>query len=91
MLEPTTGRVLEVSTTEPDAALHCKHSMPLENPGELMESTRFCLKTQHYPDQQAPVPFHDIAAGRRLKSQTGTNSASASDGKKTDLPWWRGL
>lgn len=74
--EPTSGRVLEVYTTEPgiqfycgnflDGRLHGKSGKPYVHRGG------FCLETQHYPDSpnQPSFPSTILKPGDELKSQT---------------------
>lgn len=52
--EPTTGRILEVSTTQPAVQFYAGNMMPKEMPGRGGATYKWrgalCLETQHYPD-----------------------------------------
>ncbi len=63
--EPTTGRVLEVETTQPGVQFYSGNMLPDVLPGKggqvYTKRTGFCLETQHYPDSpnkpQFPSPI----------------------------------
>ncbi|HXG11823.1 MAG TPA: aldose epimerase family protein [Gemmataceae bacterium] len=52
--EPTSGRVLEVSTTEPGVQLYCGNFLDGKHVGKsgkpYLRRSGFCLETQHFPD-----------------------------------------
>lgn len=74
--EPTTGRVLEIETTEPGIQFYCgnfldgrlrgKSGKPYVNRGG------FCLETQHYPDSpnQPDFPSTILQPGETYQSTT---------------------
>lgn len=74
--EPRSGRVLEVSTTEPGVQLYSGNSLDSTRPGAAGRPYRqgdgFCLETQHFPDS----PNHDsfpttvLRPGQTLRSTT---------------------
>jgi len=74
--EPTTGRALEVETTQPGVQFYSGNMMPEAMPGKagLIYPRRggFCLETQHYPDSpnkpQFPSPV--LRPGERYKQTT---------------------
>jgi len=59
--EPTTGRVLEVLTTEPGVQFYTANGMNVRSPGPggVRYTSRggFCLETQHYPDSPNKANF----------------------------------
>ena len=52
--EPTTGRVMEVYTTEPGVQFYCGNFLDGSNVGKggavYKHRNGFCLETQHFPD-----------------------------------------
>jgi aldose 1-epimerase len=76
VVEPSTGRVLEVETTEPgiqfysgnflDGSVHGKSGIP------YAYRTGFCLETQHFPDSpnHANFPSTELKPGTTLHSTT---------------------
>ena len=76
VVEPTTGRTLEVSTTEPglqfysgnflDGSIHGKGGKAYVRRGG------FCLETQHYPDSpnEPSFPSTILRPGQEYRSQT---------------------
>lgn len=61
--EPTTGRVLEVYTTQPGVQLYTGNMMPdITGKGgqEYTRRTGFCLETQHFPDAPNQPNFPSI-------------------------------
>jgi len=63
--EPTTGRVLEVHTTEPGMQFYCGNFLPKSMPGKGGQTYvwrgGFCLETQHYPDSPNQPNFPSTA------------------------------
>jgi len=81
--EPTTGRVLEVLTTEPGIQLYIGNFLPkadAPDQDQLVGKSGkkyqyrdgFCLETQHYPDSpnQPTFPTTVLAPGATFSSQT---------------------
>ena len=74
--EPTTGRVLEVETTQPGVQFYSGNMLPdalLGKGGQVYtKRTGFCLETQHYPDSpnkpQFPSPV--LRPGERYTQTT---------------------
>lgn len=49
--EPTTGRMMEVFTTEPGVQLYTANGLHVISGGKTLQKHQgFCLETQHYPD-----------------------------------------
>src|SRR5437667_17260 len=56
--EPTTGRVMEVYTTEPGVQLYCANFLDGgPGGGGYKQHEAFCLETQHYPDSPNKPEF----------------------------------
>ena len=74
--EPRTGRVLEVSTTEPGVQLYSGNFLDSSRPGSLGRPYRqgdgFCLETQHFPDSpnRDGFPSTVLRPGQTLRSTT---------------------
>jgi aldose 1-epimerase len=74
--EPTTGRVLEVWTTEPGVQFYTANGMNVRaaGPGGVRYASRggFCLETQHYPDSPNKPDFPSTALrpGQEFASTT---------------------
>ena len=74
--EPTTGRVMEVHTTEPGIQFYCGNFLDGRLKGKAgkpyVHRGGFCLETQHYPDSpnQPNFPSTILKAGVEHKSQT---------------------
>ena len=74
--EPTTGRVLEVHTTEPGVQFYCGNFLDGRLKGKsekpYVKRGGFCLETQHYPDSpnQPTFPSCILKPGQELKSTT---------------------
>ncbi len=74
--EPTTGRTLEVSTTEPGLQLYTGNFLDgtITGKGGRVYPLRsgFCLETQHFPDSpnQASFPSIELRPGAEYRSQT---------------------
>ncbi|WP_254510359.1 aldose epimerase family protein [Anatilimnocola floriformis] len=71
--EPSSGRTMEVYTTEPGIQLYCGNFLdgsPAGNNHKQHEA--FCLETQHYPDSpnQPSFPSTVLKPGETYKSQT---------------------
>lgn len=71
--EPTSGRTMEIYTTEPGIQLYCGNFLdgsPAGNNHKQHEA--FCLETQHYPDSpnQPGFPSTVLKPGETYKSQT---------------------
>ncbi len=73
--EPSSGRVLEVYTTEPGVQFYTSNSLkPTEGKGGKQYGARsaLCLETQHFPDSpnQPSFPTTVLKAGERFESTT---------------------
>lgn len=74
--EPTSGRVLEVFTTEPGLQFYCGNFLDGKLTGKSGQPypfrSGFCLETQHYPDSpnQPSFPSTILKPGQTLKSTT---------------------
>lgn len=74
--EPTTGRTLEVHTTEPGLQFYCGNFLDGKLTGKSGKPYNFrngfCLETQHYPDSpnQPSFPSTILQPGKTLKSTT---------------------
>ena len=74
--EPTTGRVMEVWTTEPGMQFYTGNFLAVEGGGKnghaYPRRTAFCLETQHYPDSpnHPAFPSTVLRPGRRFRSTT---------------------
>ena len=74
--EPRTGRVLEVSTTEPGVQFYCGNFLDGKQVGKEGKSYQhrygFCLETQHFPDSpnQPAFPSTILRPGEEYKSTT---------------------
>jgi aldose 1-epimerase len=59
--EPNTGRVMEVSTTQPGIQFYTGNFLSgLESDGEFKRHEGFCLETQHYPDSPNRPEFPSV-------------------------------
>ena len=75
--EPTSGRTMEVRTTEPgvqfytgnflDGTIKNRKGVPYQ------KHAAFCLETQHFPDSvnQPQLPVHDPRAGQDVPDDDG--------------------
>src|SRR5262245_14930874 len=76
VVEPTTGRTLEISTTEPGIQFYSGNFLDgtLTGKGGRVYPQRsgFCLETQHFPDSpnHANFPSTVLRPGQEYKSQT---------------------
>jgi aldose 1-epimerase len=74
--EPTSGRVMEVLTTEPGVQLYTGNfldgSLTGKNGAVYARRTGFCLETQHYPDSpnQPSFPSTILQPGEEYRSTT---------------------
>ncbi len=74
--EPTTGRVLEVLTTEPGVQFYSANHLDGKIIGKSGQPYRarnaFCLETQHYPDSpnQPSFPSCILQPGQTMRSTT---------------------
>ena len=74
--EPTTGRFMEVLTTEPGIQFYCGNFLDGSNIGKggvpYDYRTGFCLETQHYPDSpnQADFPSTVLQPGEKYEAKT---------------------
>jgi aldose 1-epimerase len=85
--EPTTGRVMEVFTTEPSVQFYCGNFLDGTITGKgghvYKQRTGFCLETQHYPDSpnKPDFPSTILRPGETYDSKTvykfSTATASA--------------
>jgi aldose 1-epimerase len=75
VIEPASGRVLEVSTTEPAIQLYSGNWLDVQN-GKAGATYRrrsgFCLETQHFPDSpnQPEFPTVTLRKGDQYQSMT---------------------
>ncbi len=76
VFEPTTGRVLDVSTTEPGVQFYTGNNLDGSIKGKSGKVYRkqfgFCLETQHFPDSpnQPEFPSTILLPGVEYKSRT---------------------
>jgi aldose 1-epimerase len=74
--EPTTGRVLTITTTEPGIQFYCGNFLDGRLKGKsgqpYVHRGGFCLETQHYPDSpnQPNFPTTILQPGQTYKTQT---------------------
>lgn len=74
--EPTTGRTLEIQTTEPGIQFYCGNFLDGRLKGKsgkpYIKRGGFCLETQHYPDSpnQKDFPSTILEPGNEYKSTT---------------------
>ena len=77
--EPTTGRIMEVLTTEPGIQFYSGNFLDGTLTGKAgvkyQKHTGFCLETQHFPDSvnHAELPADDPAAGQDLQDDDGVS------------------
>ena len=71
-----TGRILEVSTTEPGVQLYTGNfldgTLPAPNGGTYIKHSGLCLETQHYPDSPniSQFPSTTLLPGEKYSSKT---------------------
>jgi aldose 1-epimerase len=74
--EPTTGRVMEVSTTEPGLQFYSGNFLDgtLTGKGDKVYQRRyaFCLETQHYPDSPNKPNFPSTVLRKGARYHTTT-------------------
>ena len=76
VVEPTTGRMLDVSTTEPGMQLYTGNFLDGTLKGKgghtYARRTGFCLETQHFPDSPNKPQFPDtiLRPGETYRSKT---------------------
>jgi len=76
VFEPTSGRVLEVDTTEPGIQFYSGNFLDGKDRGKGGEfyahRTGFCLETQHFPDSpnHPNFPSTELKAGQTYRSTT---------------------
>jgi aldose 1-epimerase len=71
--EPTSGRVMEVYTTEPGVQLYCGNFLDgSASAGGYKQHDGFCLETQHYPDSpnKPEFPTTILRPGQTYRSTT---------------------
>lgn len=74
--EPSSGRVMEVHTTEPAIQFYAGNLMPPTLPGKggrvYLRRGGFCLETQHYPDSpnKPEFPSTTLEAGQAYQTTT---------------------
>jgi aldose 1-epimerase len=71
VVEPTTGRTLDVATTEPGVQFYSGNNLDLARNG-FGRRTAFCLETQHFPDSpnHANFPSTILRPGDTYRSKT---------------------
>ena len=73
---PTSGRLLEIESTEPGIQFYCGNfldgTLPMANGGFYGHRAGFCLETQHYPDapNQADFPSVILEPGQEYSTKT---------------------
>jgi len=86
--EPTTGRVLEVLTTEPGVQFYTGNFLDgtLTGKGGKVYAQRngLCLETQHFPDSpnKPAFPTTTLRPGQKFQSQTVYRFSTVAAGKK---------
>ena len=76
VVHPSTGRVLEVYTTEPGMQLYTGNfldsTLPAKGGGTYGRRSGFCLETQHHPDSpnQPKFPSVVLEPGQTYRSET---------------------
>ncbi|MCK8492248.1 galactose mutarotase [Spirosoma sp. RP8] len=74
--EPTSGRVMEVRTTEPAVQFYTSNMLVSKAPGHggvsYKKRDALCLETQHYPDSpnQPSFPTTELRPGQTYKTTT---------------------
>jgi aldose 1-epimerase len=71
VVEPESGRTLQVSTTEPGVQFYSGNNLDFERNG-FERRGAFCLETQHFPDSpnQPQFPSTTLRPGRTYESTT---------------------
>ena len=76
VMDPASGRVLTVTTTEPGVQFYTGNSLDGSTTGRegmnFAKNTGFCLETQHYPDSpnQPNFPSTELKPGSTFHSTT---------------------
>jgi len=74
VFEPTSGRVLTLSTSEPGVQLYTANTLNATGKGGLVYGLRgaFCLETQHFPDSpnKPQFPSTILRPGQQFSSKT---------------------
>jgi aldose 1-epimerase len=76
LYEPTTGRFMEVLTTEPGMQFYCGNFLDGTNKGKggtvYQHRTGLCLETQHFPDSpnQPDFPTTELQPGEKYTQTT---------------------
>ena len=76
VFEPTSGRVLDVLTTQPGVQFYCGNFLDGTNIGKggkaYQQRWGFCLETQHFPDSpnKPQFPSTRLAPGEKYASTT---------------------
>jgi aldose 1-epimerase len=71
--DPSSGRVMEIYTTEPGIQLYCGNFLDgSEGNGGFKQHEAFCLETQHFPDSpnRSDFPSTLLEPGKTFKSKT---------------------
>ena len=71
MVEPSSGRTLDVATTEPGVQFYSGNNLDLARNG-FERRGGFCLETQHFPDSpnQPQFPSTILRPGQTYESTT---------------------
>ena len=76
VFEPTTGRVMEILTTEPGIQFYCGNFLDGSNVGKggkvYKHRHGFCLETQHFPDSPNKPDFPSVILKPGEKYETTT-------------------
>ena len=89
VVEPVSGRTLEVATTEPGMQLYTGNFLDGSLTGKsgrvYLQRHGFCLETQHFPDSpnQPSFPSTILRPGERYRSQTVYTFAVVADSSPT--------
>jgi aldose 1-epimerase len=73
---PSTGRVLDVKTTEPGVQFYSGNfldgTLPARNGGTYQKRSALCLETQHFPDSpnRPEYPTTELKPGQKYHSET---------------------
>jgi aldose 1-epimerase len=74
VFDPTSGRVMEIHTTEPGVQLYTANGLDLSKPSGTYYGKHYglCLETQHFPDSpnQPRFPSTTLRLGRTYKQLT---------------------
>ena len=71
MVDPASGRTLDVATTEPGVQFYSGNNLDLARNG-FGRRTAFCLETQHFPDSpnHPQFPSTILRPGQTFESTT---------------------